>query len=208
MTSNSDKIEFIGTVVGNPTYDHTIVGEGFYNILVASHRTSGTEDTIVIKISERLIDVSAEWIGVRVKVLGEIQSFNRKPEDVKEGENKLALYIFAKEIELAAEDEDDLNEGELVGVICNEPNYRKTPLGREITDFCFAVNRNYGKSSYIPCLVWGRNAKYVAGLPVGTKMRLTGRFQSREHNKTLEDGTVIKKTVYEFSVSNPTVETD
>ena len=88
-----------------------------------------------------------------------------------------------------------------MGYICKEPVYRKTPLGREIADVLIAINRTYRKSDYVPCILWGRNAKFCETLKVGELVKLSGRIQSRTYEKKLDNGQLIKKTAYEVSVS-------
>jgi len=84
----------------------------------------------------------------------------------------------------------------LEGFLCKQPTYRHTPHGREIADVMLAVNRQYGKSDYIPCILWGRNAYFVKDLKAGSSLRVAGRIQSREYNKNGE-----RKTAYELSVN-------
>ena len=94
----------------------------------------------------------------------------------------------------------------LSGALCKPPSFRTTPFGREIADLMLAVNRSYGKSDYIPCIAWGRTARFASGLSVGDHVQLQGRFQSRVYQKQLPDGTVQERTAYEVSVSRLTLE--
>ena len=94
------------------------------------------------------------------------------------------------------------NEVTLVGYICKKPIYRQTPFGREIADILLAVNRVYGKSDYLPCIAWGRNAKFAENnLEVGDKAKIVGRFQSREYVKKNGEKEE-KKVAYEISLSS------
>lgn len=161
-------------------------------------RLSGTADIIPLIISERLINLNDKYTGTAVNVSGVYRSYNKH----EEKRNCLLLDVFVREIEKVNPGEHtDLNKIQLDGYVCKEPIYRKTPLGREIAYLLIAVNRSYGKSDYIPCVVWGRNAVYTSGLPVGTHLKLTGRIQSRGHVKMYEDGTEEQRTAYEVSVS-------
>ena len=161
-------------------------------------RLSGTADIIPLIISERLINLNDKYTGTAVNVSGVYRSYNKH----EEKGNRLLLDVFVCEIEKVNPGEHtDLNKIQLDGYVCKEPIYRKTPLGREIADLLIAVNRSYGKSDYIPCVVWGRNAVYTSGLPVGTHLKLTGRIQSRGYIKLYEDGTEEQRTAYEVSVS-------
>ena len=193
----NNQVTISGTITEEFKLSHTIFGEGFYTSYISSERMSGTTDIIPIMVSERLIAVDDVWTGQSVRVLGQFRSYN-KHDEVR---NKLILLVFVRELEVMEDDAYDENEIILEGFICKVPNYRKTPLGREITDFLLAVNRPYGKSDYIPCIAWGRNAKYVSELGVGSELHLEGRIQSREYNKKIGEDEFEKRTTYEVSAS-------
>ena len=194
----NNRVSIIGEVVSEFEFSHEVFGEGFYNMYLKVDRLSGTADIIPLIISERLINLNDKYTGTAVNVSGVYSSYNKH----EEKRNRLLLYVFVCEIEKANPGEHtDLNKIQLDGYVCKEPIYRKTPLGREIADLLIAVNRSYGKSDYIPCVVWGRNAVYTSGLPVGTHLKLTGRIQSRGYVKMYEDGTEEQRTAYEVSVS-------
>ena len=152
-----------------------------------------------------MIDIKSIKNGLLVKIKGQFRSYNK----LVDNKSKLVLSIFAKEIEVV-EDESviTLNEANFIGYICKNPIYRKTPLGREIADVLVAVNRSYKKSDYIPCILWGRNAKFCETLSVGSRVKLTGRIQSRKYEKKLEDGTVLSKVAYEVSISKFAIDKD
>ena len=155
-------------------------------------------DKIPFIVSERLVDVSEVWTGQIVKLFGQIRSYNKRIGD----KLKLVLYVFVREISLLDEREKyDSNNVVIDGYICKEPIYRRTPLGREIADVIFAVNRAYAKTDYVPSGFWGRNAEFINCLDVGTRIKAVGRLQSRDYVKKHEDGTVETKTAYELSVS-------
>lgn len=198
MRAENNKVELTGTIITEPEFNHEVFGEGFYNMHLKVDRLSGTADIIPLIISERLINLNDKYTGTAVNVSGVYSSYNKH----EEKRNRLLLYVFVCEIEKANPGEHtDLNKIQLDGYVCKEPIYRKTPLGREIADLLIAVNRSYGKSDYIPCVVWCRNAVYTSGLPVGTHLKLTGRIQSRGYVKMYEDGTEEQRTAYEVSVS-------
>ena len=162
-------------------------------------RLSDSEDIIPVMVSERLIDVTQDYEGEYLMVNGQFRSYNRH----EEKKNRLVLSVFAREISFV-EDEDDSvksNQIYLDGYICKPPVYRKTPLGREIADLLIAVNRPYGKSDYIPCICWGRNARYASAFYVGGHVLIWGRIQSREYMKRISDTETEKRTAYEVSVS-------
>ena len=169
------------------------MGEKFYTTVVKSERLSGTMDLIPVMISERLISPTMDDTGAFAEISGEFRSYDDKTN------RKLILSVFANDISFL-EDVKNVNDIELVGFICKEPIYRTTPLGREISDVVLAVNRPYGKSDYIPCIVWGRNARFAENLSVGTKLKLRGRIQSREYYKKI-DNEFETRTAFEMSVS-------
>lgn len=201
----NNKVTLSGEIVSNFEFSHECYGEGFYTAMLASERTSGKKDIIPIMVSDRLVDVRADWMGRFVKVSGQFRSYNKS-----EGERRhLELSVFVREFEDITEERDfgleDENQISLDGYICKPPTYRKTPLGREIADILLAVNRPYGKSDYIPTICWGRNAVCASGLEVGARLQIEGRIQSREYQKQIEDGLHETRTAYEVSVSKLTV---
>lgn len=198
-------VEIGGIIVDDPKFSHELFDEKFYKINVESKRLSTSQDILPVIISERLIDISSLTIGKTVHVIGQFRSYNKQ----EEMRSRLVLSIFAKEIEIIdTEDILTLNNADLIGYICKKPIYRKTPLGREIADVLIAVNRSYKKSDYIPCILWGRNAKFCEKLQVGTMVRISGRIQSRNYEKKLENGETLEKTAYEVSVSKFSINKD
>lgn len=187
----SNQVNLIGSIMSSFIYSHTSYGEAFYSVTLSVKRDSGKVDLIPLLISERLIDVTENYTNTYVYVAGEFRSYNQHDED----KSRLKLYVFVNSIELLAEARN-VNDVFLEGYICKTPTYRLTPLGREISDVMLAVNRQYGKSDYIPCILWGRNAHFVKNLETGSSLRVAGRIQSREYVK---DGET--KTAYELSVS-------
>jgi len=189
-----------GVVSSTLEESHEIYGEKFYRFYIEVDRLSGMTDKIPVIISERLIDVSDFGIGKLIKIHGQYRSYNQVTET---GKSKLILSVFVKDIETENLDEKTrmINELILIGCMCKPPIYRKTPLGRDIADILVAVNRAYNKSDYIPCILWGRNAKFCQNLGIGTNIKLEGRIQAREYEKKYEDGTAEKRVAYEVSVS-------
>ena len=187
-----------GVIISEPEFSHEIFEEKFYKFSIKSKRLSNYEDILPVIISERLVDINKIQVDKIVKINGQFRSYNMQGEK----KNKLVLSVFVKEIEFL---EDNtivtLNNANLIGYICKEPVYRKTPLGREIADVLIAVNRTYKKSDYIPCILWGRNAKFCETLNIGSLVKLNGRIQSRTYEKKLENGDIDKKVAYEVSIS-------
>lgn len=188
-----------GEIVSEFTYSHELFGEGFYNVMVKVNRLSDTYDEIPVMISERIIDVHENQLGKMVEVKGQFRSYNKHDES----KNRLILSLFAREIRVLEEGEEypKPNQIYLDGFICKKPVYRMTPLGREIADILLAVNRAYGKSDYIPCICWGRNARFAGNLEVGVHIKLWGRIQSRQYQKKVGEEELISRVAYEISVS-------
>ena len=194
----------VGKVTSDKKFSHEIYGESFYIFDLEVARLSGNSDIIPITISERLILEKELEIGDKVAIEGQFRSYNSYENE----KNRLILTVFAKDIKyLSEEDEENSsekvsNEVTLIGYICKKPIYRRTPFGREISDILLAVNRAYNKSDYIPAIAWGRNARFCQNIEVGTKVKITGRVQSRNYEKKFEDGTTQTRTAYEVSISS------
>ena len=184
-----------GKVSEEPKFSHLILGEGFYDMKLEVPRLSAESDTIPVTVSERLLNNVK--VGDSVTIDGEFRSYNK----LVDGKSKLVLTLFAKEL-TGDVDQENSNTISLTGFLCKQPIYRTTPFGREICDCLIAVNRAYNKSDYIPCIAWGRNARFVNSLQVGEKVTLLGRIQSRNYTKKHEDGTDEIKTAYEISISS------
>lgn len=195
----NNKVTVIGTIVSEFVFSHAVYGEGFYTVDLSVNRLSEQADVIPLMISERLIDVTKDLRGCTIEACGQFRSYNRH-EGIK---NRLVLSVFVREVRFMEEftDYTKTNQIFLDGYICKEPIYRKTPLGREIADLLVAVNRPYGKSDYIPCISWGRNARFASGFTVGTRVMIWGRVQSREYTKKISETECEKRTAYEVSVS-------
>ena len=195
----NNQVTIMGKVATEFSFSHEVFGEGFYMVEVEVKRLSNSEDRIPLMISERLIDVTQDYTGEYIMVHGQFRSYNRHEEQ----KNRLVLSVFVREISFMEEEPDGTKTNSiwLDGYICKEPIYRKTPLGREIADLLLAVNRPYGKSDYIPCICWGRNARYASGFEVGEHVQLLGRIQSRDYVKRISDTETEKRVAYEVSVS-------
>ena len=196
----NNQVTIAGEVVSEFTFSHEVYGEHFYIVNIAVCRLSTSYDVIPVMVSERLIDVTSDYRGCVLQVSGQFRSYNRH----EENRNRLVLSVFAREAVLASqEDEDEQNPNHIFldGYVCKHPVYRKTPLGREIADVLLAVNRPYGKSDYIPCICWGRNARFADKFEVGSHIQIWGRIQSREYQKKIAEDQYEKRVAYEVSVS-------
>jgi len=195
----NNMVTISGKVVSETEFSHEVYGEGFYYFMLEVSRLSDSYDRIPVTVSERLIERQQLEIGKYLEVEGQFRSYNSYN---NEG-NRLILTVFAREITFL---EDELkvknpNQIYLNGYICKRPVYRMTPFGREITDVLLAVNRPYNKSDYIPCISWGRNARYSEGLEIGDNIKIWGRIQSRQYQKKYDSENIVTKTAYEVSVA-------
>ena len=195
----NNQVSVVGKIVTDFTFSHQVYGEGFYTMELLVKRLSDSEDRIPVMISERLIDTTQDYAGEYIEIRGQFRSYNHH----EEKHNRLVLSVFARENRFVEDDEEavPVNQIFLDGYICKPPVYRKTPLGREIADILMAVNRPYGKSDYIPCICWGRNARYASGFQVGDRCLVWGRIQSREYMKKVSEDEIERRVAYEVSVS-------
>lgn len=198
---DTNQVSVTGEVMNEFEFSHDIFGEGFYVINVYIPRLSKSHDIIPVMVSDRIIDVKEDLTGKYIEVTGQFRSYNRH----ENNKNRLILSVFAREVRIIEGDEDTAglksNHIYLDGYVCKEPVYRKTPLGREISDLLVAVNRPYGKSDYIPCICWGRNARYASTFGVGGHIHIYGRIQSREYQKKTGEDEYETRIAYEVSVS-------
>jgi len=197
MEETGNTIHLKGQICQNLQFGHELFGEQFYVTTLRVPRLSGAEDFLPITLSERLLMDEPITNGSTICLEGQLRSYNK----VIEGSGRLLITAFAQKLLDCETDEENPNRVQLTGALCKPPSYRTTPFGREIADLMLAVNRSYGKSDYIPCITWGRTARYAANLKIGDKVQLVGRFQSRAYQKQLPDGTTLNKVAYEVSVS-------
>ena len=194
-TEKNNKVYIMGEIVSEATFSHEVYGEGFYEFYVKVMRLSGQADILPVTVSERLIKGGDLKVGSMLSAVGQFRSYNK----LEGGRSRLMLTVFVRELV----DVSDRNPNGIVlsGYICKPPVYRTTPFNREIADLLLAVNRAYNKSDYIPCIAWGRNARFVQNLKVGDRVALSGRIQSREYQKRLSDTEAVTMTAYEVSIS-------
>ena len=196
VTEKNNKVYVMGEIVSDATFSHEVYGEGFYEFFVRVMRLSGQADILPVTLSERLIQGNSLAKGKTICALGQFRSYNK----IENGKSRLMLTVFVREL-LPELPEKNPNTILLSGYICKQPVYRTTPFNREIADVLVAVNRAYNKSDYIPCIAWGRNARFVKNLSVGDKIAISGRIQSREYQKKLSETDIRTMTAYEVSVS-------
>ena len=196
----NNQVSVMGRIATGFTFSHQVFGEGFYMMDILVKRLSDSEDRIPVMVSERLIDITQDYVGEYIEIHGQFRSYNRH----EEKRNRLVLSVFAREVKFVEVNDsktDYTNRILLEGTICKPTVYRKTPLKNEITDLLLAVNRSFGKSDYIPCICWGSTARYAADLKVGTRVMVWGRIQSREYKKRIEENETQKRIVYEVSIN-------
>ncbi len=195
----NNEVELTGTVESDLKFNHEVYGEGFYSFVIRVMRLSDISDLINVTVSERLLQNFSLSKGDLITVNGQFRSYN----NYTENGNKLMLTVFARDISINPEEGKLKNPNSIFlnGFLCKKPVYRTTPFGREITDLLIAVNRAYNKSDYIPCIAWGRNARFAGNLEVGENIKIHGRIQSRDYQKKISDTETITKTAYEISIS-------
>ena len=196
LQEKNNKVFISGEIVSDAEFSHEVYGEGFYEMYVLVKRLSGQGDILPVTVSERLITDRDLKVGVTINALGQFRSYNK----LVDGKSKLMLTVFVRELLSDAPVRNPTNIV-LTGYICKPPVYRTTPFNREIADILIAVNRSYNKSDYIPCIAWGRNARFAKNLAVGEKIAVSGRIQSREYQKRVTDDDVRTMTAYEVSIS-------
>ena len=195
----NNQVSIMGQIASKFVFSHEVFGEGFYMLDILVKRLSNSCDRIPVMISERLLDITQDYQGEYIQISGQFRSYNRH----EEKKNRLVLSVFAREISFVEEENDKMKTNQIFldGYICKMPVYRKTPLGREIADMLVAENRPYGKSDYIPCICWGRNARFSSTFEVGGHVQVWGRIQSRDYMKKLDGDITERRTAYEVSVS-------
>ena len=196
VSEKNNKVYVQGEIVSDAVYSHEVYGEGFYEFYVRVLRLSGQADILPVTLSERLIQDGMLGKGKTLCALGQFRSYNK----IENGKSRLMLTVFIREL---LDELPDKNPNSIIlsGYICKPPVYRTTPFNREIADVLIAVNRAYNKSDYIPCIAWGRNARFVKNLGVGDKIAVSGRIQSREYQKKFSETDIRTMTAYEVSMS-------
>lgn len=199
--NNNNRVVLTGEVISEPVFSHETFGEGFYEVQLSVLRLSEKVDIIPVIFPEKILSDKRFAVGKTICIKGQFRSYNKQDKD----KSKLILTVFAREI-VDLNQEVNPNIIEIIGYICKNPIYRTTPFKREICDVLVAVNRSYNKSDYLPCIAWGRNARYIKDIEVGTKIFVVGRIQSREYQKKADDGEIITKVAYEISINR--IQTD
>jgi single-stranded DNA-binding protein len=191
----NNKVYISGEVLSEPKFSHEVYNEGFYEFNLKVKRLSVAYDIIPVTISERLMSINKIQIGSKISGNGQFRSYNK----LEDGKSKLLLTVFLREV-LPYDENENPNLIEITGYVCKEPIFRTTPFNREISDILLAVNRSYNKSDYLPCIAWGRNARFVKNFNIGDKVVVSGRIQSREYQKKIDDE-FVTRVAYEVSLN-------
>lgn len=194
--TENNSARLVGTIIEELKFSHSVLGEKFFETKICVQRKSENTDIIPVIISERIMNGEQNWYGKKAWLYGQFRSHNADDGNRR----RLFLQFFVQEWHFADDEKYDKNDIALDGYIVKSPIYRETPSGYRICDLLIAVNRNYAKSDYIPCIAWGRTAVYAATLDVGTRIRIDGRIKSREYEKKLSETETEKRTAYEVSV--------
>ena len=194
MEHTGNHITLCGTLRALPEYSHSNHERRFFRFELEVERLSGTADVLPVMAAEDVLMAADLFAGGRFLVEGQIRSFNSRAESGR----RLIISVFAESV--TTTEQPPQNDAVLTGAICKPPIYRRTPLGREICDVMLAVPRQYQRTDYIPCILWGKNAQEAADALPGAKLRVTGRLQSRDYVKVV-DGVSQTRTAYELSVT-------
>ncbi|NLE24156.1 MAG: single-stranded DNA-binding protein [Clostridiaceae bacterium] len=196
----NNSVNLVGKVVSSPEFSHEVYGEGFYIVYIQVPRLSDNYDNIPVMFSERLVSPDSIEDTHYLVIEGQFRSYNNFNSN---SGHKLMLTVFAREIEISEEEVTNKNPNQIClnGFVCRKPMYRTTPFGREIADILLAVNRAYNKSDYIPCIAWGRNARFAGSFEIGDNIRVWGRIQSRTYQKKVSEEEIEERVAYEISVS-------
>ena len=187
-----NQITLVGNLGDIPEFSHENHGRQFFRFLLHVPRLSGTVDILPVIAEDRLLRTAALTVGRMYRITGQIRSHNSRTDGVR----RLLIFVFAATI--APDTGEPVNDVVLQGPLCREPNYRRTPLGREICDIMLAVPRSFRRADYLPCILWGRTAQEASQCHTRDTIRVCGRLQSRNYTKLTEDGP-IEKTAYEIS---------
>lgn len=201
MHYNSAKIT--GRMIGDLIPCNETGKTKLYKGMLAVKRLSGTFDYLPVIVHEKLAETLPDLLDKTVEVIGQISTCNQHVN----GKSRLIVDLFACSINEVGH-EDYNNEVVLRGAVCKPPVFRATPMGREICDVMLAVNRPNGRAAYVPCVVWGREARRVRSANIGETIEVRGRFQSRNYEKQHEDGVVEIRVAYEISVAKVAMEAE
>ena len=192
MEQYTNRILLRGDLLAMPEFSHENHGRKFYRFFLEVPRLSGAIDTLPVVAELSLLEGLDLIHGERMAVEGQIRSHNHTDETGRH------LMIFAFANGVAMEEGEPINDVSLEGLLCREPTFRRTPLGREICDAMLAVPRAFRRADYLPCILWGRLAQMGAQCHTRDALTIDGRLQSRIYSKYVEDR-LVERTAYELS---------
>ena len=192
MEHSANHILLRGSLAALPQFSHENHGLRFFRFFLEVPRLSGTVDTLPVVAEEALLNSFDLSGGEMLTITGQVRSHTIRAD----GRRHLKIFVFARSI--VCEDGEPLNEVILEGPVCREPNYRRTPLGREICDVMLAVPRAFKRADYLPCILWGRTAQEASQCHTRDRILICGRLQSRIYTKLTEEGSE-ERTAYEIS---------
>ena len=192
MEQTRNTITLRGSLQGLPQFSHENHGKRYWKFLLEVPRLSGAIDLLPVIAEEFLVMELDPCAGEMITVTGQIRSHNQRSDGIRH----LMIFVFASSV--YTDDGEPVNDVILEGALCREPIFRRTPLGREISDVMLAVPRAFRRADYLPCILWGRTAQEVSQCHVRDRIRIYGRLQSRIYTKLTEDGP-IERTAYEIS---------
>lgn len=192
MEHTANHILLRGTLATLPEFSHENHERRFFRFFLDVPRLSGAVDRLPVIAEETLLNTTDLSDGEMLTIAGQVRSHNIR----SVGRRHLMIFVFANA--LLCEDGEPVNEVILEGPLCREPNYRRTPLGREICDVMLAVPRAFKRADYLPCILWGRTALEASRCHTRDRIKICGRLQSRLYTKVTESGSE-ERTAYEIS---------
>ena len=192
MEQYENQIMLRGDLLVLPEFSHENHGKRFCRFHLEVPRLSGAVDTLPVVVRQELVDGLHLYPGIRLSVRGQIRSHNHNDDTGRH----LMIFVFAPELWI--EDGEPINEVTVTGLLCREPTFRRTPLGREICDAMLAVPRAFRRADYLPCILWGRTAQEISRCHTRDQVTIQGRLQSRVYTKYLDE-TCVERTAYEIS---------
>lgn len=161
---------------------HIIADTKFYKANIIVPNSNGYESILPLKFKQ-FSNIYKD--GDMISISGNIRSYSTKISDTK---NKVELYCFTyfdKSKELNVK-----NKFVIDGSICKKEELVILSSGKEIIHFIVknTIQSGFSKlNSYLPCVAWGKVAKYIDSLPLHSEINISGEFRSREYKKYLDE---------------------
>lgn len=195
MDNNFNRVRLCGRAAGEPALSHINHGEHFYRFPLSVERLSGQEDLLPVILPRRLLEEHPVHTGDTLTLTGQLRSFNNRS-----GQGpRLVISVFVRE---RLRRRGPFNRFSSPACCARPPPCGGRPWAGRSATLILAVNRRYGRADYLPCIAWGAIAQQTARLPVGSRLTVEGRVQSRGYTKTV-DGVGQERTAYEVSIMRP-----